>query len=131
MDLENLLEMKYPGQLSGKSEEGPAMVEKLDIPQIPQEFIRPTFFKPKDPVLVQTTLMPSFLQQLKQHEAAALLAQQQQQQQQEEEEEKQSRMKTEGGSTRKKSKKSKKNVKKKTMKRIKGRKTRNTKKQRK
>ena len=107
-DLENLIEMKYPGQLYGNAEliapkKEEAMIEKLDIPQIPEEFRRPTF-KTKDPALVQTTLMPSFLQQLKQHEAAAVLAQQQQQQQQlEEEEEKQSRIKTEGGSTRKKS----------------------------
>ena len=115
-DLENLIEMKYPGQLYGNAEliapkKEELMVEKLDIPQIPEEFRRPTF-KTKDPAVVQTTLMPSFLQQLKQHEAAAVLAQQQQQQQlEEEEEEKQSRMKTEGGSTRKKSKKSKKMVK--------------------
>lgn len=126
-DLETLIEMKYPGQLYGKeaAEEGKAEVkadeaksEKIDpLPQIHQEYIRPTF-KSKDPALGQTKLSPSFLQQLQQHEAAAMLAQQQQQQiiEDEDDDEKESRMKTEGGSTRKKSKKKVKIVKRKTKK---------------
>jgi hypothetical protein len=95
----------------------------------------PLFFKPKDPSVVQTTLMPSFLQQLKQHEAAAMLNQQQLEA--ENIEEKKSRMRIEGGSSRKKSKKgvtrkTKKTKKtKKPIKKMNQRKGRKTKKQRK
>jgi hypothetical protein len=114
-----------------------AIAVKIDPPpQIPEEYRRPTFFKPKDPALVQTKLSPSFLQQLQQHEAEAVLAQQQQQQiiEDDDDEEKLNRMKLPdefGGSTRKKFKKMIKSVKRKTktkkskkMIKRKGRKTR-------